>query len=98
MLIGYGHSEALAHFAAFAVVALAQAAHHIRYGAVLEAVGCGPAFEGVALLAQAVLDLVGSGSGLHGVSLCLVVDDCIVVEYLHKVKVFCGKDTRKIAR
>ena len=93
VLIGHGHAQALAHFAALAVVALAQAAHDVRDGAVLEAVGRSPAFEGVALLAQAVLDLVGCGSCLHGVSLCLVVDGCIVVEYLHKVKVFCGKNT-----
>ena len=93
VLISHGHAQALAHFAALAVVALAQAAHDVRDGAVLEAVGRSPAFEGVALLAQAVLDLVGGGSGLHGVSLCLVVDGCIIVEYLHKVKVFCGKNT-----
>ena len=93
VLISHGHAQALAHFAALAVVALTQAAHDVRDGAVLEAVGRSPAFEGVALLAQAVLDLVGCGSGLHGVSLCLVVDGCIVVEDLHKVKVFCGKNT-----
>lgn len=59
-----GHGQALAHLAAFAVVALAQAAHGVRDGAVLEAVGLRPALERVALLAQAVLDLVGGR--LHG--------------------------------
>ena len=60
-LVSHGQAQALAHFAPLAVVALAQAAHDVRDGAVLEAVGRSPAFEGVALLAQAVLDLVGAG-------------------------------------
>ena len=88
VLISHGHAQALAHFAALAVVALTQAAHDVRDGAVLEAVGRSPAFEGVALLAQAVLNLVGCGSCLHGVSLCLVVDGCIVVHFNAQVKEF----------
>ena len=53
-----------AHLAALAVVALAQAAHGVGYGAVLKAVLAGKVLQGLALLAQAVLDLVAGGG--HG--------------------------------
>lgn len=60
-----GQAELQAHFTAFAVVALAQAAHGVADGAVLEVVHGGPGLQGQTLLAQPVFDLVGGGL-LHG--------------------------------